>query len=79
MVTWTAPRSWTVQSCAVLLTPQRPAITAEDTFTRLDIVYAVSHIQRACINSMHGFRGGHIGIGPKDMFYVSVEAILAVS
>ena len=68
MVTWTAPRSWSVRSCAVLLNPQRQAVGAEDSFTRLDIVYAVSHIQRACVNAGHGFRGGHIGIGPQDMF-----------
>ena len=75
MIKWTAPRSWTVRSCAVLLTPQRPAAAAEDSFTRLDIVYAVGHIQRACVNGLHGFRGGHMGIGPQDMFYVSVEAL----
>ena len=75
MMKGTAPRSWTVRSCAVLLTPQRPAVAAEDSFTRLDIVYAVGHIQRACVNGLHGFRGGHMGIGPQDMFYVSVEAL----
>ena len=48
---------------------------AEDNFYRLDIVYAVSAIQRVCVNSPHGFRGGYTAVGKKDVFQVLVEAV----
>lgn len=62
-----------MRSCALLLVPERPS--AKDVFFRLDIVYAVSNIQQQCVNEAHGFRGGHMAIGPLKNFHVSVEAI----
>ena len=71
-VSWSGPRSWTSGTCALLLVPLRP--TAEDVFFRLDVVYAVSSIQQQCVNEAHGYRGGHMEVGPLNNFHVSVEA-----
>lgn len=71
-VTWSESRSWVSGSCALLLVSDRPA--AEDVFSRLDIVSAVTLIQNKCINSEYGFRGGYTGIGLLNEFHVSVEA-----
>ena len=60
-------------SCALLLVPDRPS--AEDVFFRLDIVYAATSIQQQCVNKENGYRGGHRGIGPLNIFHVSVEAL----
>ena len=60
-------------TCALLLVPDRP--NAEDVFFRLDIVYAATSIQQQCVNEEHGYRGGHRGIGPLNIFHVSVEAL----
>lgn len=73
-VTWSRAKSWTSGTCALLLVPESE--TAEDVFFRLDIVSAVTQIQHKCMNSEHGFRGGHTDIGPLDVFHVAVEAKL---
>ena len=72
-ITWSEAREWVFNSCAILLVPDEEP--AEDVFMPLDIVTAVSRIQDNCVNSEHGFRGGHTGIGPLHDFHVSVEAV----
>ena len=71
-VMWREARTWVFHSCALLLVPDTQP--AEDVFPLFDLVNAVSQIQHLCMDSEHGFRGGHVGIGSLDVFHVAVEA-----
>ncbi|MCJ1453690.1 hypothetical protein MMC28_004038 [Mycoblastus sanguinarius] len=68
---WREGASWTHESCVIFLIPSG-GLFRQDTFTRIDIARDVARIQLSCVNAAHGFRGGSVPIGPKQVFDVAL-------